>query len=85
MRQPSGDKRPPMAVAMQWVSQITTIVMEMVLPGLAGQWLDNRWGTKFLALAGFGIGMATAIWHLIALTKPPPGPGREKGGSPPSG
>jgi hypothetical protein len=69
MNQPSGDHRPPLAVAMQWISQITTIVMEMVLPGLAGQWLDNRWGTGFIALLGFGVGIAVAITHLIAISK----------------
>jgi hypothetical protein len=64
-----NDNRPPIAVAVQWVSQITTISLEMILPGIAGQWLDKRWGTNFLALLGFGIGVPLAIWHLIRLTK----------------
>jgi hypothetical protein len=55
---------------MIWVSQITTIAAEMVLPGLAGQWLDKRWGTNFLVLVGFALGLTTGIWHLIAMTKP---------------
>ena len=55
---------------MEWVSQITTVVAEMVLPGLAGVWLDHRWGTKFLALAGFALGLTVGIWHLIAMTQP---------------
>lgn len=67
---PSGaDERPPMAVAMEWVSQITTVVLEMILPGLAGQWLDGKWGTKFLALAGFAIGLTIAIRHLLFMTE----------------
>jgi hypothetical protein len=41
----------------------------MILPGLAGQWLDTRWGTKFLALVGFGLGISLAIYHLLAITK----------------
>jgi hypothetical protein len=70
MKVPSGDPRPPLAVAMEWVSQITTVVAEMVLPGLAGGWLDNRWGTGFLALLGFALGLTVGIWHLIVMTRP---------------
>jgi len=55
---------------MEWVSQITTVVAEMVLPGLAGTWLDHRWGTKFLTLVGFALGLTVGIWHLIAMTRP---------------
>lgn len=55
---------------MEWVSQITTVVAEMVLPGLAGQWLDHRWGTNFLTLVGFALGLTVGIWHLIAMTRP---------------
>jgi hypothetical protein len=54
---------------MEWVSQITTVVAEMVLPGLAGQWLDRRWGTKFIGLTGFGLGLTVGIWHLLAMTR----------------
>ncbi len=58
-----------MAVAMEWVSRIIAISLEMVLPGLGGQWLDRRWGTQYLALLGFALGISFAIWHLIALTQ----------------
>ena len=58
---------------MEWVSQITTVVAEMVLPGLVGQWLDHRWGTKFLTLVGFALGLTVGIWHLIAMTRPKTG------------
>jgi hypothetical protein len=54
---------------MEWVSQITTVVAEMVLPGLAGQWLDQRWGTKFIGLLGFALGLTVGIWHLLAMTR----------------
>lgn len=79
MKKPSGDERPPLAVAMEWVSQITTVVAEMVLPGLAGQWLDNRWGTGFLALVGFALGLTVGISHLIAMTRPKPGAPQQGG------
>ena len=69
----TGDPRPPLAVAVEWVSQITTVVAEMVLPGLAGQWLDNRWGTSFLTLVGFALGLTVGIWHLIVMTRPKTG------------
>ena len=64
------DQRPPLAVAMEWVSRIITVALEMVLPGLAGGWLDKRWGTNFLALVGFAIGVSMGIWHLIVMTSP---------------
>ena len=70
MKAPSGERRPPLAVAMEWVSQITTVVAEMVLPGIAGQWLDHRWGTKVIGPIGFGLGLTVGIWHLLAMTRP---------------
>jgi hypothetical protein len=60
----------PLALAMEWVTKITAVALEMVLPGLAGQWLDQRWGTNFLALTGFALGIGVAIWHLILMTTP---------------
>jgi hypothetical protein len=79
MAAPPEDKRPPMAIAMEWVSQVTTVVLEMVLPGLGGQWLDTRWGTNFLALAGFALGLSVGIWHLISMTRPRNTQGRGEG------
>jgi hypothetical protein len=63
-------KLDPMAIAMEWVSRITVVALVMVLPGLAGDWLDHRWGTRFLALVGFGFGVCAAIWLLIRMTTP---------------
>jgi hypothetical protein len=58
-----------MAEAMNWVSKITTVTLEMVLPGLAGLWLDNQLETRFLALLGLAFGVPLGVWHLIAMTK----------------
>lgn len=58
-----------MAEAMNWVSKITTVTLEMILPGLVGLWLDNRLGTGFLALLGLALGVPFGIRHLIAMTK----------------
>lgn len=74
------DQVAPMAAAMEWVSRITTISLEMVLPGLAGQWLDQKWGTNFLALVGFALGLTIGIWHLLALTKQRPAGSRDSSG-----
>lgn len=65
----SPDDRPPMVEAMSWVSRVTTVTMEIVLPGLLGGWLDRRWGTKFLALVGFGLGLVCGIQHLLVMTR----------------
>ena len=59
----------PMAAAMEWVSRIFAVALEMLLPGLAGIWLDKKLGTGFLVLVGFGLGIALAIWHLLAMSK----------------
>ena len=56
------------ALAMEWVARITTVALEMVLPGLAGQWLDQRFGTRFLVLIGSAFGMTTGFWHLLSMT-----------------
>ncbi len=41
----------------------------MVLPGLAGLWLDRRLGTNFLGLVGFALGMVLGFWHLLLMTR----------------
>lgn len=57
-----------MAMAMEWVAKITTVGLEMVLPGLAGRWLDAQFGTEFLVLLGFGLGLVAGISHLLLMT-----------------
>ena len=64
------ESRPPLAIASEWVARITAVSLEMVVPGLAGLWLDERWGTRFIGLLGFGLGVAVGIWHLLVLTRP---------------
>jgi hypothetical protein len=67
----SAPKPPPLALALEWVVKITTVALMMVLPGLGGQWLDARWGTRFLALVGFAFGLSAALWYLLQMTAPP--------------
>ena len=63
------DERPPIALAMEWVAKITTVALEMVLPGLLGEWLDGKFGTNFLALVGFALGITVGVMHLLAMTR----------------
>jgi hypothetical protein len=59
-----------MAVAYHWASRIMIVAMEMVLPGLAGHWLDVQLGTVVLfLLVGLGLGCTAAIVHLIQMTR----------------
>ena len=64
------DPRPsPIALAIAWVSRITTIALTMVIPGIAGGWLDKRLGTSWLGLVGLAIGLAVGLVLLVNLTK----------------
>jgi hypothetical protein len=64
-----------MAVAYQWASRIMVVAMEMVLPGLAGHWLDVQLGTVVVfLLVGLGLGCTAAVFHLIQMTRSDKGP-----------
>lgn len=60
---------PPIAAAIAWVSRITTIALAMVVPGVAGGWLDKRLGTSWLGAVGLVIGLAGGLAMLVKLTK----------------
>ena len=59
-----------MALAMEWVAKITTVGLEMVLPGIGGHYLDAWLGTNYLSLVGFALGLVVGLWHLLQMTKP---------------
>ena len=63
------EERSPVAVAVEWVSRITTVALMMVLPGIAGVWLDGKFGTGFLALLGFALGVSAGVWQLIVISR----------------
>ncbi len=66
----SPDGRSSIALAWGWATRIMTISLEMVLPGLAGYWLDQKLGTKALfMLIGFVLGSAAAMMHLLHLVR----------------
>ncbi len=62
------DKLDPIGEGMKWATNITTAALMMVLPGLAGHWLDERFGTSFLVLIGFVFGLTSGVWYLLKLT-----------------
>lgn len=65
-----SDDLSPIAIAYQWASRIIVVALEMVLPGMAGHWLDKKLGTVVLfMLIGFGLGSTAAVVHLIQMTK----------------
>ncbi|MEK6247173.1 MAG: AtpZ/AtpI family protein [Planctomycetales bacterium] len=66
----SPDERSAMARAMSWVSRVTTVSVEMVVPCLAGRWLDKWAGTGALfTILGAAFGLSVGMWHLIQMTK----------------
>jgi len=65
----SSDDRSTLARAHQWATRIMVVSLEMVLPGLAGFWVDQRLGTLFVfLLIGIVLGCTGGFWHLIRLT-----------------
>ena len=65
------DQRSPLAIGMEWSSRVVTVSLEMVVPGVAGHWLDERLGTRALfTLLGFALGMFVAIRHLMQMVSP---------------
>jgi hypothetical protein len=65
-----SDDRSSAAKAYQWASRIMIVSLEMVLPGLAGYWVDQQLGTVVLfMMIGFALGGTGAIVHLIRMAR----------------
>jgi hypothetical protein len=56
-----------MALALSWSARVMGVALEMVVPGIAGSWLDRRLGTGFLVIVGFVFGLVVGVWHLLAM------------------
>lgn len=57
-----------MAVAMEWVAQITGYAFELALPVGIGYWLDRKWGTApWLVVAGVVVGVVISTFHLMQM------------------
>jgi hypothetical protein len=70
-----SDDRSPIALAYQWAVRIMVVAMTMVLPGLAGHWVDKQLGTVVLfLLIGLGLGCTAATLQLIQISQPPKRP-----------
>ena len=55
---------------------MTTISLEMSLPGVLGFWLDGHWGTRVLfTVLGVVIGFSVGMLHLVKLAKSVSGEG----------
>lgn len=52
---------------MEWVSRIVAVSLVMVLPGIAGFYLDQKLGTEWIGLLGFGFGMVLGMSGLFAM------------------
>jgi hypothetical protein len=62
------DDRSSVATAYQWASRIMVVAMTMVLPGLAGHWLDEQLGTVVVfLLVGLGLGCTAAVFQLMQI------------------
>jgi F0F1-type ATP synthase assembly protein I len=67
VKNPSDD-RSPIAKAYQWASRIMLASLEMVLPCLAGLWIDTKLGTVALFMViGLAIGCSLGMWHLLRM------------------
>lgn len=68
--QPKDDDRSKIARAWGWGTQVISIAMEMVIPGVVGLWIDRLLGTvmAFLIL-GVVFGMTTGMIHLVQFAK----------------
>jgi F0F1-type ATP synthase assembly protein I len=65
-----SDDRSAIAKAYHWASRIMIVSLVMVLPGIAGYWVDERLGTRVLfMLVGFALGCTAAVYQLIQLTR----------------
>ena len=61
-----------MATAMRWVSAVTTVSLEMVVPAVLGVWLDKRLDTSpWLTVVGALLGLGTGMTHLLKIAGSP--------------
>jgi hypothetical protein len=57
----SGEPEPPYSEASIWLGRVTT----MIAPGLVGLWADRQFGTSYLGLIGFVVGLTAGITQLL--------------------
>jgi hypothetical protein len=57
----SCDKGHPYSDASFWMGRVTT----MIAPGIFGLWADRRFGTNYLGLIGFLVGLTSGITQIV--------------------
>lgn len=63
------DRRPPMAKAMQWVSEISTGGFLLALPALGGWWVDGKLNSgPWCLIAGGAVGLVMSFLHILRVT-----------------
>lgn len=58
----------PVGEAITWAARIIAIGVAMFLPAVAGDWLDDRLGTRILAPLGLVMGFIAGLAWLVQLT-----------------
>jgi F0F1-type ATP synthase assembly protein I len=62
------------AEAAKWISVVTSVVGVMIVPALAGIWIDHLLGTKGLfAILGVVLGFVGGMYCLLDTVKSKPG------------
>ncbi|MFN9367234.1 MAG: hypothetical protein ACK6CT_00485 [Planctomycetia bacterium] len=59
----------PVGEALAWASRIIAMGCVMFLPAVAGNWLDTRMGTGFLAPLGLVAGFVAGLSWLVQLSQ----------------
>lgn len=64
---PPPSRGSPIGDALVWSSRIMALSLMMFLPGVAGNWLDERLGTRFLGPVGLVLGFAVVLLRLVQI------------------
>jgi hypothetical protein len=64
---PPSSRGSPIGDALVWSSRIMALGLMMFLPGVAGNWLDERLGTRFLGPVGLVLGFAVVLLRLVQI------------------
>ena len=82
MPTPNGDRRPPLAVAMEKYSQVISVALTMALPPGAGYWVDSKLGTSpWFVVVGAAMGLTAGMMQLFRGTDRGKNSNGEGGGS----
>lgn len=59
--------------AFAWAARIMAVGLAMALPAIAGNWLDKRLETRFLAVVGLMLGFSAGMaWVVQVARRRPP-------------